>query len=514
MSTPLEDKERRIVPRWRDYASSIRELNSVSTAAPSPISGNALISEKRMTWEAERTIESAADLVSAVFVAGDPESATDAAQFLLRDSTDATPSVKSLAAVLTSGTVEADDSVLDGSADLWSDVSSERLKARAIKAQLRRFPRNPLVWADLSRSYALLGQSSSSVHAMQSALYLSSTNRFVLRSAARLFVHIREPDRAHAILTASARTQYDPWLMAAEIAVAAVAERPPIYASKGRRLLRSGAFAPFQTAELASALATLELDSGSIRSSKKLFAASLQNPTENAVAQAHWASRNVPGFSFNTHALDTPRAFEARAWNSLRELRWVESIQEAGRWLVDEPYSKRPAQFGSYVATIGLEDYVMCEQFARRGLVSNPNDPSLTNNLAFAFANRGSLREATDRIRSVPRPQQDANTECALLATQGLILFREGQAERGRTHYEAAIKLAERRSLSKTRVLASIYLAREEVRASTPHAEEAVNLAMAFGRREADPEISWVLRNLVDALVKTTSGAAPISWKG
>jgi len=76
---------------------------------------------------------------------------------------------------------------------------------------------------------------------------------------------------------------------------------------------------------LASAVATIELISGSNKSAKSLFNLSLQAPNDNSLAQIEWASSRLK-LDINEQALKTPLSYEANAENSYKRLRIDESI--------------------------------------------------------------------------------------------------------------------------------------------------------------------------------------------
>jgi len=109
-----------------------------------------------------------------------------------------------------------------------------------------------------------------------------------LRSAACYYTVTGDPERANALLNQSARTPIDPWLAAAEIATATAAFRDSKVAKRAWNSVVHGDFHPTHVSELASAVGTLELKHGNEKRSKKLFRTSLENPNENAVAQAQW----------------------------------------------------------------------------------------------------------------------------------------------------------------------------------------------------------------------------------
>ena len=66
------------------------------------------------------------------------------------------------------------------------------------------------------------------------------------------------------------------------------------------------------------------------------------------------------------------------------------------------------------------------------------------------------------------------STECALIATHGLIQFRRGLIDDGRASYARAISRADELGLTHTRLQAMAYLAREEILAWTPTAKDAL----------------------------------------
>jgi len=119
---------------------------------------------------------------------------------------------------------------------------------------------------------------------MRVALALAPENRFILRAGARFLVFNEDPSAAHWLLSRSDAARHDPWLTAAEIAVADVAKQPPQLVRAGRNMLESGKFAPRHLAELAGAIGTLELNSGKNRRARKLFEQSLIDLNENALA--------------------------------------------------------------------------------------------------------------------------------------------------------------------------------------------------------------------------------------
>ena len=118
--------------------------------------------------------------------------------------------------------------------------------------------------------------------AMTVALQLAPHDRHVLRSAARLYFHIRDPQRAYSLIRRNEAAPYDPWLMATELALAMSIDKAPAFLKPGIALLESGSVMPHQITELAGAAASTYLTgAGPHRRSRKLFAQSLADPNDN-----------------------------------------------------------------------------------------------------------------------------------------------------------------------------------------------------------------------------------------
>ncbi len=113
----------------------------------------------------------------------------------------------------------------------------------------------------------------------------------------------------------------------------------------------------------------------------------------------------------------------------------------------------------------------MAIAFTRQGLLSNPDDFTLRNNLVFALALHGNIEEAQRALRKINPAYLNESERIVFEATSGLIAFRSGAFERGRALYRSAItrgkRLRDRRAS-----IAGIYHTFEELRTHSPGAEE------------------------------------------
>jgi tetratricopeptide (TPR) repeat protein len=438
-------------------------------------------------WDENRSLSFAADLVGAALVRGMPERAREAAEFIVSLGGAVPLSAMSLARAALGLQVS------DIAGDLPTSPSNADLRRTAgrLKARLRDAPRNPPLWVDLARAYTLLGQPEPAVRAMRTALALAPDNRFVLRSAARLFLHLEDPERAYSLLRTAEATRHDPWLLAAEIAVASATERTPRFIKDGERMLVEIESAPLHISELASAIGTIELAGGRLRRARRLFREALRLPTDNALAQAQWAVTNQIGLVLTTNDLDRPRSFEARSLMHRSKGQWEPALEEAKRWLYDEPFSRYAAASASYLASVPLERYEEAADLVRLGLATTPRDPLLLNNLTFALASSGRLEKAEETFRQISPDQfESSDLRATLCATKGLLFYRRGNLEQGRLHYERATDEFRKEGDQFRAALALLYYAREARLAAAANAANVWKAAQAQAEKVGLPEIS------------------------
>ena len=500
MSAFVEEKERRIVPRWRDSLTTVAtgELAPLATLSPAREPERDFLESKLADWQWNRTIAFATDLVGAAFVLGRAREATHAAEFILANPRLASAPARHVAHRIL-GTSPANEEQDEQVEAKGPTQDSSRRMVRSLRLRLREEPRNPLMWVDLARHYAILGLGDKSAQAMSMGVRLAPNSRFIIRSATRLHVHLGDPEHALHLLRRAEATKHDPWLVAAEIAVTSIVGRSPRSIKDARDILARWSMAPSQTSELASALATLELAAGNNRKARKLFSEALIEPTDNSVAQAEWASRRLSDFRVETRHLEAPWSFEARTWDHFAAGQWSAALLECERWLSDEPFSSRPAMVGTFVSGVALEDYASSIRLARLGLMANSDDQTLLNNLASALASTGDVEEASKVYQSMDPRRCDDGTYIAWLATGGLISFRRGFPERGRQLYREAIDTAGAPEHGVRKAMAVTFLAREEAIASSPYALSAFEMALRECAGKDAPAL-LAMRRLLDRL--------------
>ena len=433
------DKERQILPRWRSFDIT-RRLGELDSEKPTSKTDAYDLSAKVFDWNSQKTVGHAADLVGSAIAIGREDEVSDAARFLLKKGIEISPWITELASsALHTGSSEG-NMVKEYPREL--EFQELGRSVRVYRSALQSGLVDPIVCADLSRVYASLGLRDQAEKYMNMATYLAPDNRFVLRSASRLWAHLGDIDRAHDVIMRSNRTRYDPWLLATEIATSGALCKTPRFTKIARNMIGDQGHSPGHLSELASGLATLELRAGSIKKSRRLFGLSLADPTENSVAQAAWASRRDSRIKVDSVHLNVPKTFEARSWTCFVKCEWSQVVDECYRWANDQTFSSRPNILGSYVSAVALDDYERSERFAQRGLVVDPDDFVLLNNSAFAKIHLGKTDEAKKDIVRMERVERDDRERVALLATSGLLAFRTGMSEEGKRRYQESVEVA------------------------------------------------------------------------
>jgi tetratricopeptide (TPR) repeat protein len=249
------------------------------------------------------------------------------------------------------------------------------------------------------------------------------------------------------------------------------------------------AHSPFALSELASALATIEMQAGGAKKARRLFRSAMVNPNENSVAQAEWASARLSG-DLGLSDEQVERSAEARARRFAEHDQLDPALAAGWEWLADQPFSTEPATFGSYHASMcGSFDRAI--EFAEAGLQPNPGNALLLNNLAFSQANLGRLTDASATLARV-KPSDEGWTRPTLTATRGFLAFRRGEFEEGRALYQKAIDTMQD---SEHRLRATLMLASEEARIGGPGGQQVAELLAAISRLE-NPQLKIWAKHL------------------
>lgn len=358
MELEIKDQDRKVIPRWRDFKTTLvlGELNSGMPGKVTAPPENA-IDEQIFDWENNRSLSFASDLVNTGFALGMGEKVQEAADFILSEDSRATELQKRIArqAKNPEYTVQlAEPTEIQPTGREIIDHS--RQQVQKLREQLRHTLRNPIKLVELSREYATLGSLKKAIRTMDMAVALAPANRFVLRSATRLYVHAEESERAHFILRRAPSLRADPWLLAAEISVASLRGLTSRNITTGKKQIVDANYSPFELSELTSALATLEMENANSRNARKLFRQALRRPTENSIAQAEWASHTITSLDIDIGQFNVPRNYEALASDFYQKGDMSSAVIEGTKWIVDQPFAISPILHTGMSASL-IEDF-------------------------------------------------------------------------------------------------------------------------------------------------------------
>jgi tetratricopeptide (TPR) repeat protein len=479
LSAILKERDRKVIPRWRDSQVTLitGELGSVGAPPELQPRDDAFFDTKKREWKNKQSVPLATDLVGSAFVLGREPEAVEAARFIISNGKNASLIAKDLAMkVLHPGMSKHSPGIhIDR-----PDNNNIRRKVHDLRVRSTKEPRNALLWVDLALQYTLLDEREKAKKAMRLGLYLAPRNRLVLRAAARLYVHLGNYDFANYIVRNAETVGRDPWVVATEIVTATIAGRNSRLIKTGLKLLDDFSRAPMHVSELASALATLEFSHGNHKGSRKLFRRALDSPNENSLAQARWAAEKLGLDIEDSHKV--PLAFEADAMQSYQQWDMKKAFHQAKAWLYDQPFSIQPADFACFLSSVALEEYQETVSLAELSERSNPGNLDLSYHKIFALGSLNLVDEAQVELEKAKKGSSDTRHQILALANQGLIHYRRGAPDLGRGFYRQALLKAEGKAFERMRAMAAIYYAREELLARAPNS----NLVLELAHQEAD----------------------------
>jgi tetratricopeptide (TPR) repeat protein len=465
------DPDRRLLPRFRasHAAVSSGDLRSFEKRQSTELITSPDFAQLKVQWAEAPTAELAGELVSSGIVLGHERDVRGAAEFIQARQDAFAPDLVGLARA-----VLEDRPATSVIPEQLTSVASTHGELSQLKKRLVEDPHNSIVWMDRAQLHTTLGQLDAAKHAVKVAVSLSPNNRFVLRGASRFYLRAKDQAQGLQILRTSPALSTDPWLMAAEIALSTVTAQSPFSFRRARAMLQADALDPWHTAELNGAFGTLAAEDRSVGKAGQFFRQSLRNPTENAIAQAQWFSNSHKSFEVPRELLALRMSFEAQALKAHAEKRWTDVITACRGWSMMDPISTRPLALGSYIAESALNNGRIALEFTSRWIVTEPTSSMSWNNHAVALAYVGKIDEARAALSKVTRADGTTRIEAVLLATQGLIEYRSGNPEAGRSLY---IRAAESDLARQDRALHALiiwHLLREEARWNVPSTRDLI----------------------------------------
>jgi len=481
-------------------ASSTGELSS--RKPPSSTSENSVdlyLSKLLDDWEEKKRSDVAADIVFHAVTANNPKLAIEQAEYLLR-SKDKRPDEL----------IKLSQSILEGNTQpalvqhntTHSFVDPElaiRAKIGFYKRRLIEWPRNAIFWTEKSRLYAAIGELDKAKSATRIAINLAGTNRYVLRCAIRFFLHIKDLDEIYTLFSKHPNLYKDHWILAPYIALQDKLKKTNLKIKAVRSLIDK--LDDREITELTGSLASLELENGALKASKKLFLKSAQMPNDNSLAQLTWAKQET-GIELSTTNQNIPFIYEANSRAALSKGDFPAALESTIDWIMDEPFSIVPATTGSYIAASFTDDLKCAEQFCTLGLRANPNDSTLINNYAVILAKKGRVDLALEQFMKINTAEESSSMSITLNATAGLLLFRSGNPQEGREKYQEAINLAKKLNQPEAQSMAELHYAQEEIELGELKPENIKKLISNNTTNKKTPEIDFLVTKVSNQLHK------------
>lgn len=514
MSIFQDKSQRRILPRWRTSGSAAQSADLMATKPlrVSVTDDDSHLREARYAFEREPSIGNAADLISAASMVGETAAAEQAAEFVLANKNQAPQTLLALAHSLLDSPVAPNEASLVGTRSNGTVIAHTR-------TLLRLHPDNPVLWSDMARHYASHGNRREAKRCMSVALQLAPNHRWMLRIATRFMVHSGDVEEAHRRLVQHPRTPKDPWLIAAELATAQVAQRPPKFWRQGNDFIKLGGIAPLHLSELATAVGMFELEAGEAKKARRLVELALRDPTENTLAQVSWAreSKHLKGASGLSDLVRlSSNAFEAdfRLKGFSGDLL---GAKEAGvRWAIDEPFAARPITSLAFIASI-FDDHEEAIELARKVRILDGHiDSNLEMNSLFSKMSSNRLTMDTNHreieaIHAKLMALAEEKNAYHAMANLALWHYRFGQAQVGAELYQKAIMTIEKNGPVESAALAAVYAAREAILARQPEAPILLEKAKALAKRSRYAVAEFYLRKLDHLILSPENGSEILS---
>lgn len=446
-----EETKRSVVPNWRFFSETmlIGELDS-NRVGKKPDNLYA-IDDYVETWLDKKSFSTAGDLISAAIANGqrDNKYAREAARYITEQDTEDYPvlerGAKFILSVKDSTHFQITESAHIELIKKLETAQNMRNRIHDIRHKLNIYPYNAVLYVDMARAQLTIGNKDKAIKLMQVALQLEPSNRFVVRAAVRLFNHIGDFERANAALRNSSLIKYDPWLIASDIAIGLKRGRNSVHIKTGIHIIESGNYHPFSYTELASSLGTLEFYCGTRKKSRKFFKTSIISPNDNSLAQAEWVSQRLQ-LEFERKS-GIKMDYEARFYQAFFKKDYDAAIKELVDWIIDLPYSQKPIYLGTNLSLTFLRNFELAEAILKIGIKVEPDNMDFINNMAYTLARQNKTKEAQvymDRFMKYPGEELTESEKICQKATKGLIAYRRGEFEQGKSLYEEAVASAEK----------------------------------------------------------------------
>lgn len=504
-------RKRKLVPNWRSVQDTINngELECQSNS-PRHVD-NYSIEEYRSNWIENRTVPHCGEYISASISNCSPidENLIEAAEFIVKNKTVFEDSpLRSLANNIIERSNNNETLMVPPITPelLTREKYKENIGVRIaiLRKHITQYYRDAIAHIELSQLFLLNGNWYNAVKHAVIASQLAPDNRYITRCAVRCFTHVGDYDRAHHVLSHNVFLPKDPWLISSDISVDMLRGKNPRNYKKALSLKDNRNYSPISLTEMLMALATLESQKGSsLKQIKRLIAQSMIKPIDNSLAQAKWLSSKIPGIYIDETSIEVKFNYETATFDAFHEGDYERSFQSAFKWFKDSSFSRRATLMASKIATSYADHVEDGISILELGLIANPTSPELLNDLAYHLILSNKIEEGAKKIILADmQPSKNKETEICILATRGLLYFRQNHITEGREIYQEAIRRAKKEGKEHSYLANAAYinLTREEALAGFTTIEEATKKLNSI--KTDDPDIQHDINRVKQLLEK------------
>lgn len=472
-----QDQQRsRVIPRWLEYHKAVKtgeltlskgnnfEINDITKEC---------INLDLKEFMTEPTALMACRLMGAGIVIGDHELSHDMATYIKKYGGVDLLSVSLADKILNVGNETEQPTKVDA-------------RIASIREWTSEYHNDAIAWIELARAYTIKGLKEKAKKATIIALQLAPYDRYIVRCAVRFFLHIGDYESAWHYVSKASKSHFDPWIKATEVNVANILERStPNIKKLIPKELSFGQLYHFS--ELLESYGYLELTSGNDRKARKKLKLAWQNPSDSVITHAEWLIRNKLPVLKEMPDLEFSRSPEANTWQHYVELELGKAMEAAQEWELEEPYSKYPFIVGTCIAC-NADKPDIGVGIAERGLMIDPNNKAILNNLCYALLRVGDTASASKYIKKL-YSKNGTDSDLIALATIGLYEFKTNNIEKGRQAYVEVIRKFKQQGKPKLQGEAMLNLAIAELDSKTSDSREIAMMALSNTENLKDPGV-------------------------
>lgn len=420
--------DRKVLPRWK------RLYNDEGKSLFPSFLIREVLPQQEQDWKLNKTnVSYAEDYISSAFVGGNiNESSKQAAKLVLDESKHR-------------GAQRIASKILGLTEAVVSDARDVDLSINYLRKTLKILPDSSLLRLELGYQYILNGDFEKSLRQLQVVQQLSKDSPEIARQVSRLYTHLNEDDRALKYIRRCYEVTSHPSLLASELSLSQMTDTQSKLVRKAYSIATDNKNSFRDRSEGLAALISLEFESGSSQSFRKLrknFKGAIPW-NENALAQFLWLEEQGYIKSSRVETENLPNPFEVLARLNTLNGEVDQAIDHCSSWQNYQRFSSGPAVLASFLLSSVKQNYEASLDFISPILKTAKNSVILLNNYAYSLLMVNKVKEAKEVLSVIQcmSAVQDLSSreDHTLIATMGLSKIKSGEVEEGNLLYERAL---------------------------------------------------------------------------